>query len=317
MVGVLVTGGAGFIGSHTCEALLNRGDSVICVDNFDPYYDIKVKEKNISGFEGNDNFKLYKEDILNLDGLREIFKTNEVEKIIHLAAKAGVRPSIEDPAGFEKVNVIGTKNLLELAKEFKVKNFVFASSSSVYGNNKKTPFSEDDPTENMVSPYAETKKRAEELCKKYHDTFGLNVTCLRFFTVYGPRGRPDMAPYKFTRLIEEGKELPMYGDGTSERDYTYINDILAGILVALDKNFNFEIINLGDSQTIELKDFIKLIGSLLGKEAIIQELSMQPGDVRVTYADVTKAKKLLNYAPKVGIEEGMKKFIEWFKVNKC
>lgn len=313
---MLVTGGAGFIGSHVCEALLKRNDSVICVDNFDPYYDVKIKEDNIKTFLGNSNFKLYREDILNFEKLKEIFKNNKIEKIAHIAAKAGVRPSIKDPVGFERVNILGTINLLELAKEFKIKNFVFGSSSSVYGNNKKIPFSETDNVDNPISPYAATKKSAELWCSYYHNLYKIPITCLRFFTCYGLRGRPDMAPYKFTKLINEGKELPMYGDGTTKRDYTYITDILDGVLVALDKNFDFEIINLGNSKTTELKKFIELIEDLLGKKAIIKQLPMQPGDVIMTYADITKAKKLLNYEPKVNVKEGIKKFIEWFK-KKC
>lgn len=313
---VLVTGGAGFIGSHICEALLARGDSVICVDNFNNYYDPKVKELNINECMKNPNFKLYRADVRDFDKLNEIFKNNEIDKVIHLAAYAGVRPSIQNPMLYTEVNGNGTTNMLELAKSFKVQNFVFASSSSVYGNNKKVPFSETDNVDFPISPYAATKKANELMCYTYHKLYNLNITCLRFFTVYGPRGRPDMAPYKFTKMIDEGEHVPMYGDGTTKRDYTYITDILYGVLTALDKDFEFEIINLGNSETTELRQFISIIEKQLGKKAKINKLPMQPGDVNVTFADISKAKRLLNYNPKVSVEEGMKKFVKWYKENK-
>jgi len=308
---ILVTGGSGFIGSHVCDALLGKDYNVICVDDFNDYYDPKIKENNIKSAVKNKNFKLYKKDIRNFDGLKKIFKENKINKIIHLAARAGVRASLKDPLLYEEVNVKGTLNLLELAKEFKIKDFIFGSSSSVYGIQKKIPFSEEDNTR-PISPYAVTKKKAEELCKKYNDMHGLNIICLRFFTVYGPRNRPDMAMYKFTKLISEDKEIEMFGDGTSKRDYTYVTDIVSGVLNALDKNLGFEIINLGNNKAIELKYFISLIEKELNKKAKIKKLPEQKGDVPLTYADISKAKKLLNYEPKVKIEEGVKLFVRWF-----
>lgn len=313
---ILVTGGAGFIGSHVCDALLAEGKYVICLDNFNDYYNSSLKEKYIAGASKSNNFVLYRTDITNKGELRNVFEENKIDRIIHLAARAGVRASLKNPKLYYEVNVNGTQNLLELAKEFKIKSFIFGSSSSVYGTNKKVPFSEDDPTENEISPYAKTKKKAEELCKEHHNKFGINVTCLRFFTVYGPRGRPDMAAYKFTKLISEGKPIDVYGDGTSKRDYTYITDIVDGILSALDKSFGFEIINLGNSNMVTLSDFISLIEGALGKKAKINRLPIQNGDVSVTYADISKAKKLLNYCPKIKIEEGIKLFVKWFKQQK-
>ena len=310
---ILVTGGAGFIGSHVCDALLARGKKVVCIDNFNDYYDPRIKEKNIENASKNRNFGLYRADITDYDALRNVFIENKVDKIIHLAARAGVRSSFDEPELYKKVNVEGTRNLLELAKEFKIKNFVFGSSSSVYGTNKKIPFSENDPTENAISPYAETKKKAEELCKQYHDKLGLSIACLRFFTVYGPRGRPDMAVYKFIELISESKPIDVYGDGTSKRDYTYVADIVDGALSALDKNFGFEVINLGNSDAVELKKLIAAIEKELGKKAKINRLPMQKGDVHLTYANISKARKLLDYNPKIKIGEGIKLFAEWYK----
>ncbi|MFH1406101.1 MAG: NAD-dependent epimerase/dehydratase family protein, partial [Nanoarchaeota archaeon] len=256
---ILVTGGAGFIGSHVCDALLARGDIVICVDNFNDYYDPKTKEENIKHNFSNSNFRLFRIDILNQERLKEIFQQERPDKVIHLAARAGVRPSIKDSHLYYDVNVKGTLNLLELAKEFKIKNFIFASSSSVYGNREKGPFSETDCVDFPISPYAATKKAGEELCYTYHHLYGLNVFCLRFFTVYGPRGRPDMAPLKFTKLVDKGQEIEVYGDGTSRRDYTYVSDIVKGVLAALDRGFGYEIFNLGGSNPMEVNYLISLI----------------------------------------------------------
>jgi UDP-glucuronate 4-epimerase len=312
---ILVTGGAGFIGSHVCEKLLEKNYKVICIDNFNDFYSPKVKEENLKECLKDNNFVLYREDITNFEGLKKIFEENKIDKIIHLAARAGVRFSITDPVLYEKVNIKGTINLLELAKEFKIKKFIFGSSSSIYGVNKKVPFSEDDKVENQISPYGASKRAGEMYCRVYHKLFGLKITCLRFFTVYGPRGRPDMAPYKFTKLISEAKEIKMYGDGSSKRDYTFVTDIVDGVIAASEKDFDFEIINLGDSNPIELKYFISLFEKNLGKKAKIKQLPMQPGDVPVTFADISKAEKLLNYRPKVKIEEGIKLLVEWFKEN--
>lgn len=306
---ILVTGGAGFIGSHLCEALLKRGDSIVCADDFNDYYSPKIKEQNIKECLKSKNFRLYREDIRDLKKLKIIFDDNEITGVVHLAARAGVRPSIANPLLYEETNVKGTLNLLELSKN--VKNFIFGSSSSVYGNSK-TPFSEEDRVDNPISPYAATKKAGELLCSTYHHLYNIPVTCLRFFTVYGPRGRPDMAPYKFTKLIDEGMEIEMYGDGSAKRDYTYITDVVSGILAALDKRSEFEIINLGNSKTVELNYFISLIEKLLSKKAKIRKMPMQPGDVNATWADISKAKKLLGWEPKVRIEEGMEKFVKWF-----
>jgi UDP-glucuronate 4-epimerase len=310
---ILVAGGAGFIGSHVCDSLLAKGLKVICVDNFNDYYDPKIKGSNIKNMTDNDNFVLYKVDITNKDELCLVFKDNSVDKVIHLAARAGVRASFKDPELYSNVNVEGTRNLLEFSNEFNVKNFVFGSSSSVYGLNKKVPFLEEDDIDNTISPYAKTKKEAEQLCREYHDKFGLNITCLRFFTVYGPRGRPDMALYKFTKLILGEKPIEMYGNGGSKRDYTYVADIVDGILAALDKDLGFEIINLGNSNTVELNYFISVIEKETGKKAIIEHVSDQKGDVPITYADISKAKKLLDYDPKIKIGEGIKLFVEWFR----
>jgi len=251
-------------------------------------------------------------DILDLSRLGEIFAQERPEKVIHLAARAGVRASILNPLLYKETNIGGTLNLLELAKENDVANFVFASSSSVYGENSKIPFSEDDRTDCPVSPYAATKKACELFCYTYSRLAGLNITCLRFFTAYGPRGRPDMAPYLFTKNITEGKQIQRFGDGRSKRDYTYISDIVSGVVSALDKKFKFEIINLGNSKTAELNEFIRLIERMAGKKADIKQMPMQKGDVPATYADISKAKRLLGWEPKVSLEEGMKKFIDWY-----
>ena len=316
MNNVLVTGGAGFIGSHVCDALLARNDAVICVDDFNDYYDPKIKKNNIANCLNNPKFKLSIIDIRAFGKLKEIFLKNKIDKIIHLAARTGVRASLKNPFLYEGTNLRGTINLLELAKEFKIKNFIFGSSSSVYGINKKIPFSETDSADSPISPYAATKESCELMCHTYHHIYGLKITCLRLFTVYGPRGRPDMAPYKFTRLINEGKEIERYGNGSSKRDYTYVSDIVDGVIKALDKELDFEIINLGNSDAIELNYFISLIEKSLGKKVKIKQIGAQPGDVPITYADISKAKSLLDWEPKVKIEEGIEKFVEWFGENK-
>ncbi|NIO20372.1 MAG: NAD-dependent epimerase/dehydratase family protein [Candidatus Aenigmarchaeota archaeon] len=311
---ILVTGGAGFIGSHLVERLV-KDHQVICIDNFDPYYDPKVKRKNIEHLRGDKNFKLMKIDVRDKKSLEKIFKGG-VDKVAHLAAKAGVRASIENPSAYMEVNVGGTLNLLELSRIYNVKNFIYASTSSVYGNNKKIPFSESDPVNNPISPYASTKRSAELMCYTYHHLYDMPVTCLRFFTVYGPRGRPDMAMYKFTSLIDQGKPIEMYGDGTSKRDYTYITDVVDGITNALKKRFDFEIFNLGNSKTVELRYMISLIEKNLGKRAKVERKPEQPGDVPATWADISKSKRLLGYKPKVSIEEGVKRLVDWYKKNK-
>ena len=334
----LVTGGSGFIGSHLIEKLLKHGHSVINIDNFDDFYDYQVKikntldsiEKNID-FEFSDKesdienlisvskserYSLYFQDIRDKKGLEEIFKNHKIDLIIHLAALAGVRPSIERPLEYEEVNVRGTMNLWELCNQFKIKKFVCASSSSVYGNNEKTPFSENDNVDQPISPYAATKKCGEILGHVYHSLYDLDMIHLRFFTVYGPRQRPDLAIHKFTKLISEDKEIPFYGDGNTARDYTYIDDIIDGIVKSIDyleKNSKvYEIINLGESEVIKLSEMLSAIEQNLDKIAIKKILPMQQGDVQKTNADITKARNLLGYAPTTNFQNGTKKFVEWF-----
>lgn len=313
---VLITGGAGFIGSHVADKLLERGDKVICVDSFNDYYDPEIKKRNIKQARQNKNFTLYGEDILNLKQMDDIFAKTKPEAVIHLAARVGVRPSIKEPLLYNDVNVKGTLHMLELARKHEIKKFVFASSSSVYGANKKVPFSEDDKTDRPISPYGATKKAGELLCYSYNSLYRMGITCLRFFTVYGERGRPDMAPYKFTKLISEGKEIELYGDGRTKRDYTYIADIVQGVVAALDRELGYEIINLGNSVTVELQHLIGLIEKEVGRKARTKEMPMQPGDLPVTYADITKAKRLLGFSPKTKIEAGIKKLVAWYMQNK-
>jgi UDP-glucuronate 4-epimerase len=310
-VSVLVTGGAGFIGSHLVDRLIVEGHHVVCLDNFDPYYDPAIKRRNIAHNLRNENFELVEADVRDKGKLEGVFKNQKIEQVVHLAAKVGVRPSVQDPFIYEDVNIGGTINLLELSRDFNIKNFIFGSSSSVYGISEKVPFSEEDVCQ-PISPYAVSKRACELYCHAYHHLFDIPVRCLRFFTVYGPRQRPEMAIHKFTRLIDEGKEIEVYGDGSSKRDYTYIDDIIKGIMAALDKKFDFQIINLGNSETVELKRLISLIEENLGEKAKIKWLQAQPGDVPITYADISKAKGLLNYHPKIGIEEGIRKFVEWY-----
>lgn len=313
---ILVTGGAGFIGSNLIDMLLKRNHEVAAVDNFTNFYDPKIKENNIKNAADYDSFKLYRTDITDRDGLDSLFKKHDFEIIVHLAAKAGVRPSIEDPVGYSKTNIEGTINLLEIAKENKINKFIFASSSSVYGNNKKVPFSEDDNVDFPISPYAATKKAGELICYNYHHLYNINIFSLRFFTVYGPRQRPEMAIHKFTRLIDNGKPVPVFGEGKPKRDFTYITDILDGIYSAIERVNGFEIINLGESQTINVSQLINEIEPALGKTAIRNTLPMQPGDVIKTYADISKAKRLLDYNPSINIETGIKQFIKWYREQK-
>ena len=309
---VLVTGGAGFIGSHVVEALLARGDRVTVVDDFNDFYDPAIKRRNVDGFRLR--VKMLKADICDGAALHRAFTGGErLDAIIHLAARAGVRPSITQPLLYTKVNVLGTQNLLELAREFGVKKFVFASSSSVYGVNEKVPFAEKDPIFNPISPYAATKLAGEALCHVYHHLYGFDVVCLRFFTVYGPRQRPDLAIHKFSRAIAAGKPIDFFGDGTSRRDYTYIDDVLQGVLAALDRPLGFEIINLGESATVELRRLFSLLEDALGQKATLHRQPMPPGDVPVTFADISKARKLLGYNPQTKIEAGIPKFAQWYR----
>ncbi|AJF61367.1 TPA: NAD-dependent epimerase/dehydratase family protein [Candidatus Woesearchaeota archaeon] len=311
---ILVTGGAGFIGSHTCDALLKKNERVICLDNFNDYYPPEKKRKNIERNLASKNFILAETDITDGKSLEKVFGENkDISAIVHLAARAAARPSLDNPLLYAEVNILGTINLLELARKHGVKTFIFSSSSSVYGANKKMPFSEADITESQESPYAITKKTGEMLCKFYSETYGLNITCLRFFTVYGPRGRPDMAPYRFTEAIDKGHPVNMYGDGNSKRDYTYVDDVVRGILLSVEKSRKFEIINLGNGNPVELKKFISLIEKQLSKKAKIAKKQMPKGDVVATHADISKAGKILGYVPQTTIEEGLKKFIRGYK----
>jgi UDP-glucuronate 4-epimerase len=310
---ILVTGGAGFIGSHTIKALLQRGDNVVCIDDFNDYYNPQLKEDRIKIFLKDYEFPLYRVDIADFLGLKKIFQQNKIDSICHLAARAGVRASIENPFIYQKTNIGGTLNLLELARDFKVENFVFASSSSVYGGNKKVPFSENDPVDQPISMYATTKKANELMAHVYHHLYGLNCTGLRFFTVYGPWGRPDMALFKFTKNILDDKPIDVYNHGDHYRDFTYIDDIVQGVLASLDRAYPYEIINLGNSKTESLTNFINTIEKNLDKKAIKNMLPMQPGDVHKTFADTTKAKKLLDFRPATDINQGIEKFINWYK----
>jgi len=309
----LVTGGAGFIGSHLCEKLVQNGDYVICLDNFDSYYDPVIKRNNIRLLLSHPNFVLIEGSILNWKLLRDLYKGNPVDTVVHLAARAGVRPSIQNPRLYQKVNIQGTVNLLELSANYNISKFILASSSSVYGKQEKIPFSEDDPVDNPISPYAASKKACELLAFTYHSLYSLPVTCLRFFTVYGPRQRPDMAIHKFTKCIFEEKKIPLFGDGKSRRDYTYISDIIHGIEKAIQKCRGYQVYNLGESKTIELQHLIELLEKASGMTAKIQSLPNQPGDVPITYADITRARTELGYNPKVPIEQGIPKFVEWYK----
>jgi len=310
---VLVTGGAGFIGSHLVERLLARGNRVICVDNFDPFYPPEIKRDNLQSCLASERFELVQCDIRNEGHLAKVFATHEIHSVVHLAARAGVRPSISNPALYQHVNVGGTVNLLELSRDCGIKNFVFGSSSSVYGASGRIPSRESEDSLRPVSPYAASKQAGELFCYTFHHLYHIPVTCLRFFTVYGPRQRPDMAIYKFTRLVDLGEPVPLYGDGSSGRDYTYISDVVDGIVSALDRKLDFEIINLGYSETTELRLLVSLIEQNLGKKADVRYVAPQPGDVPVTGADISKAQRLLGYRPNIGIREGIEAFIRWYK----
>lgn len=307
---VVVTGAAGFVGSHLCEALVRRGDRVIGLDNFDDFYDPTVKRRNLASLADNEAFTLVEGDIRDADVVGEVL-TGDVEVVVHLAARAGVRPSIEDPILYTDVNIHGTMVLLEGCRRSGIKSFVFASSSSVYGNNRKVPFQETDNVDYPISPYAATKKAGELLCHTYHHLHGLDVTCLRFFTVYGARQRPDLAIHKFARLIEAGKPIPVFGDGSMMRDFTYIDDIIDGVVRAVDRCGGYHIYNLGESQPVKLGDLIEALQEALGKEAIIDRRPPQPGDVDRTYADVTLARTELGYKPSTDLKTGLEKFVEW------
>ena len=311
----LVTGGAGFIGSHLIERLLSEGHKITCLDNFNDYYDPAIKRKNIKNASQHPNYQLIEANILDEKKIKEIFQENIFDTVVHLAARAGVRPSVQNPQLYQEVNIRGTMNLLELAKEMGIKKFVMASSSSVYGNNKKVPFSEADPVDNPISPYAATKKACELIGYTYSALYDISVTCLRFFTVYGPRQRPDMAIHKFTKLIAHDKEIPIFGDGKAQRDFTFYTDIIDGLVASIERCKGYNIYNLGESRVVQLMELVALIEKNLGKKARKKWLPAQPGDVKITYSDISKAKTELDYNPKVAIEYGVSQFVEWYKEN--
>ena len=342
MKNFLITGGAGFIGSTVAEKLLNNGDKVVVVDNFNDFYDYNRKIRNILEITNNfnkinefenllkdekisklieivnsDNFTLIYGDIRDREAMNRVFAENSFDLVFNPAAMAGVRPSLLDPMLYEDVNVRGYMNLLELCKKYGVKKFVQASSSSVYGNNKEVPFKETAIVDFAISPYAATKKSCEVMGHVYHKVYNIDMVQLRFFTVYGPKQRPDLAIHKFTKMILEDKPIPFYGDGTTKRDYTYIDDIVDGILKSMNYLFNnenvYEIFNLGESHVVSLKEMVETIENALGKKAILDIQPMQPGDVDKTYADISKAKAMIGYDPQTNFSEGIRKFVEWYK----
>lgn len=315
---ILVTGAAGFIGSHVCEALLRRGDRVIGLDNFNTFYDPAIKRQNAAILEAYPHFEMVEGSTLDPAVREEVFGRAQFDAVLHLAAWAGVRPSIEKPALYQRENIEATVALMDEVRarqtdDGTMAKFVFASSSSVYGANKKVPFCETDNVDHPVSPYAATKKACELLAHTYHHLFGLRVTGLRFFTVYGPRQRPEMAIHKFTRRIVNGEPIPMFGDGTSARDYTYIDDIVAGTVAAIDHCSAYHVYNLGNSDTVSLASLIDTIGTALGTTPKVEQLPMQPGDVPLTYADISRAREELGYAPQTSIQSGVEKFVAWYR----
>jgi len=317
MKNLLVTGGAGFIGSHLVDRLLATGvERVTVVDDFNDFYDPSIKRANIQEQLKDPRYHISEIDIRDRAALEQVFTKNNFDCIIHLAARAGVRPSLSEPQLYTETNINGTLNLLELARHQNIKQFVFGSSSSVYGINAKVPFSEDDPIRQPISPYAATKGAGELLCHTYSHLYGLRCICLRFFTVYGPRQRPDLAIHKFAKLISQGKPIPVFGDGTTRRDYTYVDDIIDGVMAAIDYDkSNYEVINLGESRTVELRELISLLEKELDIQATIDRQPPQPGDVPQTFADISKAQALLGYNPKTQIEAGLHRFVEWFRAK--
>jgi len=311
---LLVTGAAGFIGSHLCDALLERGETVVGLDSFDDFYSPRAKERNVARAMDHESFELARGDLRDPDALDAL--PDGVESVVHLAARAGVRPSIENPELYADVNLMGTVQLLAWAKRRGLRRFVFASSSSVYGNNEKVPFSESDPVDHPISPYAATKKAGELICHAASHLDGISVACLRFFTVYGPRQRPDLAIHKFARIMSEGGEIPMFGDGSTCRDYTYIDDTVAGILGSLSwvaqREGAYDVFNLGNNRTVTLKEMIETVCEGMGVEPRIRRLPMQPGDVLRTYADIGHAGAELGYRPETEFREGVRRFLAWF-----
>src|SRR3954454_20430700 len=312
---ILVTGGAGFIGSHLTRRLLARGDPATVLDDFNDYYDPARRRGNVAPFLAQNayHYRLVEGDIRDAPLVDGLFAEGGFDAVVHLAARAGVRPSLAEPILYEDVNCIGTLRLLEAARRHGPQTFLFGSSSSVYGINEKVPFSEADEVNQPISPYATTKRAAELLCYNYHHLYGFRVACLRFFTVFGPGQRPEMAIHKFTDLLARGKAIPMYGDGTSRRDYTSVDDIVDGLIAALELAPGFEVLNLGGAETTSLKDLVLWIAAELAVEPRIEYLPAQPGDVPITYADVSKAARLLGYSPKVPIREGLRRFVSWYR----
>ena len=313
---VLITGAAGFIGSHLVDHLLADGATVVGVDNFDPFYEEADKLRNLRSASRSPKFVLVRQDCADLEALDSALPDEPIGVIVHLAARAGVRPSIEDPLGYAQANVLGTQAMLELARRRRIRRFIFGSSSSVYGNTPSVPFSEDDAVDRPISPYAATKRSAELLCYTYHHLFDISVHCLRFFTVYGPRQRPDLAIRKFATLMLRGEPIPMFGDGSTERDYTWIDDILKGVTASIrrtaEQPAEYQVINLGESRTTRLARLIALLGEALGIQPEIRQLPLQPGDVARTFADVSRARNLLGYAPATPVETGIPLFVQWF-----
>lgn len=309
----VVTGGAGFIGSHLTRYLLDRKDQVTALDNFNDFYDPSIKRRNVAEFVELPDYALVEGDIRDAELVDRLFADGQFDRVVHLAARAGVRPSLREPILYEDVNCIGTLRLLEAARAHGPKTFIFGSSSSVYGINTKTPFSESDEVNQPISPYATTKRSGELLCYNYHHLYGLEISCLRFFTVYGPAQRPEMAIHKFTDLLARGEAIPLFGDGTSRRDYTYIDDIVDGIVAAMDLSSDFEILNLGGAETTSLQELVTWIAEDLGVDLLIDRRPLQPGDVPITYADVSKAQRLLGYSPKVSIRDGVRRFVTWYR----
>lgn len=313
---ILITGGAGFIGSSLTEKLLRLEYLVTAVDNFNPYYPTQYKREYVQPFFQRSNYSLVEGDVIDEEFIEKIFKKKKFDTVIHLAASVGVRNSLRYPDQYRKNNITGTQNVLEAARKNNVRQFIFASSSSVYGNNSTIPFKEDKVTESKLNPYAQTKKHGEELCFEYHKKYGLPITIFRFFTVYGPKGRPDMSPYIFTKSILEEKQLVIFGDGKQKRDFTNITDIVRGIVLGLEHEFPFEIFNLGNSSPVELRNFISIIERIAKKKAYIRFNKENRYEMRDTYADIKKSGKLLGYKPKIGLEEGVEIFINWFKENR-
>jgi len=313
----LLTGAAGFIGSHTAERLIRDGYQVLGFDNFDPFYPRKFKEQTLQSLLNLPGFEFVEADLCDAGAVSRAVSQFQPNVVIHLAAKAGVRPSIQDPAAYVETNVTGTLNLLEATKSLGLNRFVFASSSSVYGNASKVPFQEDDATSSPESPYAATKKAGELLCYTYHQLSKMPIVCLRFFTVFGPRQRPDLAIHKFVRLIEEGKSIPFFGDGSTSRDYTFVQDTVNGIVASIDAPEPWRIYNLGRSNPVTLNEMVQTIERAVGKPAILDRKPDQPGDVTTTYADVSRAEAELGYRPQVEFDEGVRRFVEWFRANKA